>query len=77
VILGINIGIEIGTVYHLSYEFRIITVLARFVLGYVSGIGGGLWVQHLGWIASLLDILAITATAVMVFFDILLLTMAR
>jgi hypothetical protein len=75
VILGINIGLEIGTVYHLSYGFRIIAVLAGLVPGYVAGIGGGLRVQHLGWIASLLDILAITAIAVMVFFDILLLTM--
>lgn len=77
VIFGINIGLEIGIVYHLSYGFRIIAALAGFALGYVAGIGGGLWIQYLGWIASLLDILAITAIAGMVLFDILLLTMAR
>ena len=77
VILGITIGLEIGTVYHLSYGNRIIVVLAGLVLGYVSGIGGGLWVQYLGWIASLLDILGIMAIAGMVFFDILLLTVSR
>lgn len=77
VLLGITIGLEIGTVYHLSYGNRIIVVLAGLVLGYVSGIGGGLWVQYLGWIASLLDILGIMAIAGMVFFDILLLTVSR
>lgn len=77
VILGTNIGLEIGTVYHLNYGFRIILVLAGFVLGYVAGMWSGLWFQRLGWIASLLDILAITAIAMMVFFDILLLTMSR
>jgi hypothetical protein len=75
VILGINIGLEIGTIYHLSYGTRIIAVAAGFVLGYVAGIGGGLWVQRLGWIASLLDVLAIMGIAVMGLFDILLLTM--
>jgi hypothetical protein len=77
VILGITVGLEIGMVYHLSYGFRIILVLAGLVLGYVSGIGGGLWIQYLGWIVSLLEILGIMAIAGMVFFDILLLTVSR
>lgn len=77
VILGINIGLEVGTIYHLSHGFRIITVLAGFIMGYIAGIAGGFWSQYLGWIASLLDIIAIMAIAGMVFIDILLLTVAR
>ena len=77
VILGMTVGLEIGIVYHLSNGFRIILVLAGLVLGYFSGIGGGLWVQNLGWIASLLDFIGVMAIAGMVFFDIFLLTVSR
>ncbi|MDP2863068.1 MAG: hypothetical protein Q8N95_09780 [Desulfobacterales bacterium] len=77
VFLGLTIGLEMGNVYRLPYGLKLIVGLLGLILGYVAGIFGGLWVQYLGWMASLLDIFAITAIAVMVIFDILLLTMAR
>lgn len=76
-ILGMTIGLEIGIVCKISDGFRIIPALAGLFLGYFSGIGGGLWVQKLGWMASLLDIIGVMAIAGMVIFDIFLLTATR
>lgn len=72
-ILGITTGLAIGTNYHLSYGVKIITGLIGLIPGYIVGIFGGLWTQYLGWMASLLDIIALAAIAGMIVLDIVML----
>lgn len=74
VFLGLTLGLEMGNVYHLPYGLKLISGLAGLILGYTAGIFGGLWVQYLGWMASLLDLIALVAIAGMVILDIVLLT---
>jgi len=72
-ILGITTGLAIGTHYHLNYGVKIITGLIGFIPGYIVGIFGGLWTQNLGWMASLLDIIALVAIAGMIVLNIVML----
>jgi hypothetical protein len=73
VFLGLTIGLEMGIVYRLTSDLKFIAGLTGFILGYVTGIFAGLWVQKLGWIASLLDIIALTVIAGMIVLDIVIL----
>jgi hypothetical protein len=73
VFLGLTIGLEMGNAYRVSYGFKLIFGIAGLSLGYISGILGGFWVQCLGWMASLLDVIALVAISGMVILDIVLL----
>lgn len=73
VFLGLTIGLEIGNVCRLPYGLKLVAGLSGLILGYIVGIFGGLWVQYLGWMASLLDLIAIAAIAGMVVLDIVFL----
>jgi len=73
VVLGLTIGLEMGNVYRAPYGMKIISGLTGLILGYLLGIVGGLWVQRLGWMAILLDIIALAAIAGMIVLDIILL----
>ncbi len=73
VLLGLTIGLEMGNAYRLPYGLTLITGLSGLILGYVAGIYGGLWVQCLGWMASLLDLIALVGIVGMAILDIALL----
>ena len=73
VFLGFTIGLEMGFVYHSASGIKFIVSLTGLILGYVTGIFAGLWVQKLGWMASLLDIIAIAVIAGMIVLDIVIL----
>jgi len=72
-VLGITTGLAIGTIYHFSYGVKITTGLTGFIPGYIVGIFGGIYAQHLGWMASLLDIIALAAIAGVIVLDIVML----
>jgi hypothetical protein len=71
--IGLTIGLGMGNIYRAPYGIRLISGLAGLTLGYIAGIIGGLWIQRLGWMASLLDIVALAAVAGMIVLDIILL----
>lgn len=73
VFLGLTIGLETGYVYRLPYGLKLISGLAGLIFGYIAGIFGGLWVQRLGWMASLLEVIALAAISGLVILDIVLL----
>jgi len=73
VFLGLTIGLFVGSVYRWPYEFRLAAGFAGLIVGYAAGIGGGLWIQYLGWMASLLEMVMLAAIAGLVIVDILLL----
>ena len=55
------------------YGVTVITGLAGFIPGYIAGVFGGIYAQYLGWMASLLDIIALAAIAGMTVLDIVML----
>jgi hypothetical protein len=57
VFLGIFIGIPIGMDNHSTY-LGVLASLGGLFGGYMLGIFAGLWLQHLGWMAIILDMLA-------------------
>jgi hypothetical protein len=73
VVFGATVGLEAAFLYGLPYDLKIVTGLIGFILGYFAGIVGGLWVQKLGWMASLLDVIAIAFIAGMIVLDIVIL----
>jgi hypothetical protein len=72
-VLGITTGLALGIIYHFSYGVKIITGLAGCITGYIIGTIGGIYVQYLGWMTSLLDFLALAAIAGMILVDIVML----
>ena len=72
-ILGITTGLSVGTIYHFGYGMTIITGLAGLIPGYIVGVFGGIYAKYLGWMASLLDIIALAAIAGMIVLDIVML----
>ena len=57
VALGILIGIPVGMEAH-SFWFGLLASLAGLAAGYVVGILGGMWLQYLGWIAVVINMVA-------------------
>jgi hypothetical protein len=72
VTLGASVGIFLGTINH-SLLLGLLIGLGGLVAGYLLGILAGLWLQHLGWVASFLNILAGPAILGMLVVDIVLL----
>jgi hypothetical protein len=60
VCLGLFIGIPIGMAHH-SVWLGLLGSLIGVLAGYVAGVFAGLWLQHLGWIAVILNMLAALA----------------
>ena len=73
VFIGITTGLAIATGYHFGYGLKVAAGVAGLFLGYVTVIYAGLWVQYLGWMAALLDIIAVAAIAGMIILDIIML----
>lgn len=72
VILGLTAGVFIGTLKH-SLTPGMLVGAAGLVAGYLLGILAGLWFQYLGWVASIVNGLAIFAVLGMFFVDLVLL----
>jgi hypothetical protein len=72
VILGITAGIFAGSLEH-SFSLGLLASAAGLVLGYVLGIFAGLWLQYLGLLAVVLNVLAFPAIIGLVVLDLVLL----
>lgn len=72
IILGITIGIYIGKLEH-SCWLGILFGLTGLLAGYIVGILAGLWIQYLGWMAKIFDLLAGLAIIGVVILDLVLL----
>jgi hypothetical protein len=70
--LGMTIGIFITATEHFPLLFRILGGLSGLFAGYFVGIWAGLYMQKLGFIAYMLEALAIPAIIGMVIVDLLL-----
>lgn len=57
VVLGAFIGIPAGMETH-SFLLGLLVSLAGLAAGYVIGILGGIWLQYLGWIAVVINMIA-------------------
>lgn len=73
VFLGITLGLTTGIIYQLTFWQKVLTGVAGFFAGYTAGIFAGLYIQRLGWIGALFDMLAFAAIAGMVILDIIML----
>lgn len=73
VVLGFTAGLAIGTDRHFSYGVKIIMGLVGVIPAYAAGIFCGFWAQRLGWMASLLDVIAVAGIAGMLVLDVILL----
>jgi hypothetical protein len=73
VFLGITSGIFVGTLEH-SFFLGLMTGLAGFIAGYLIGILAGLWLQYLGWLSVIVNIIAGLAIAGMLVVDLVLLS---
>ncbi len=73
VVLGITVGLFEGTLHH-SQSLAGWAGLAGFVAGYGAGIFAGLWIQSIGWIMVLFNVLAIPAIIGLLVLDCVLLS---
>jgi hypothetical protein len=73
VFLGITCGLGLGHSLGSSYPVRILLAVTGMATGYVIGIIAGLWIQRLGWIAGLLDLLAGLCVISFIILDIIML----
>ncbi len=71
--LGFAGGLSLGHTLHAPYVVRVLCGIAGIFLGYFIGILGGLWIQCLGWMGSVLDYLASLGAISLVILDIILL----
>jgi hypothetical protein len=72
VMLGITSGIFTGSLEH-SFSLGLLGSVAGLILGYVLGIFAGLWLQYLGLLAVVLNVLAFPAIIGLVVLDLVLL----
>jgi len=56
VVLGVFIGIPVGMETH-SFLLGFLVSLAGLTAGYVIGILGGIWLQYLGWVAIVINMI--------------------
>lgn len=71
--LGLTAGIFVGTMNH-SLLLGLLVGSAGLLAGYVLGIFAGLWFQHLGWLASMMNLIAGLAIIGMLVVDMVLLS---
>jgi len=72
VVSGITAGSFFGFVEHSSW-LAVFGGLTGFLVGYVVGIFAGLWLQYLGWVGGIFDVLAIGGIIGMVVLNLVLL----
>jgi len=72
VVLGISAGVFVGTLEH-SLSLGLLVGSGGLIAGYLLGILAGLWFQYLGWLASMVNILAGLAVFGMFSVDLVLL----
>ena len=63
--LGFFIGIPVGMSRH-SFWLGLLASLGGLVGGYILGILSGLWMQRLGWLAVILNMLAALGAIIVV-----------
>lgn len=73
VALGLTVGIFAGSLNH-SLMIGLLVGTAGLIAGYLLGILAGLWFQYLGWLATIVNALAIVAILGMFFVDLALLS---
>lgn len=71
-VLGLSAGVFTGTLEH-SFLKGLAVGAAGVIAGYLLGIMGGLWLQYLGWLADILNMLAFLAVFGMICVDIVIL----
>jgi hypothetical protein len=71
-VLGLSAGVFTGTLEH-SLLKGLTVGAAGVIAGYLLGIMAGLWLQYLGWLADILNMLAFLAVFGMLFVDIVIL----
>ena len=71
VVLGLSGGVFTGTLEH-SFLKGLLVGAAGVLAGYLLGIIAGLWLQYLGWLADILNMLAFLAVFGMICVDIVL-----
>jgi hypothetical protein len=70
-VLGISAGIFTGSLEHSFIKGALISLFG-LITGYLLGILSGLWLQYLGWIADILNMLAFLAVIGMLLVDIVI-----
>ena len=73
VVLGITTGVFVGTLEH-SLSLGLLVGSGGLIAGYLLGILAGLWLQYLGWLASIVNLIAGLAVFGMFFVDLVLLS---
>jgi hypothetical protein len=73
VALGISAGVFVGTLGH-SLMLGLLSGSAGLLAGYLLGILAGLWLQYLGWLSGIVDLLAGLAVIGMLCADLVLLS---
>ena len=73
VMLGLTSGIFVGTLDH-SLSFGLLVGAGGLIAGYLIGILAGLWLQYLGWLALIVNLLAGLAVIGMFAMDLMLLS---
>jgi hypothetical protein len=74
VLLGTTIGLMVGRIHFSHSGWQIaLDGFGGFLIGYVAGVFGELWIQRLGWIAFLFSVLAMPAIPGMIVLDIIML----
>jgi hypothetical protein len=71
VIMGLSAGIFAGSLNH-SLLLGIVIGAAGIIAGYFIGIAAGLWFQYLGWLASLVNGMAVFAVIGMFCVDLVI-----
>jgi hypothetical protein len=69
VFLGLTAGLFFTSVNHSSHFIVLGAGALGFLAGYFAGIFGGLWLQSLGWISGLLNVLAGSAIIGLIIVD--------
>jgi len=74
IFLGLTVGIFFSALEHFHLFPSLVLCAAGFIAGYVVGIIAGLWLQYVGWVATVLNQVAALAVLGMFVLDLVLLS---
>lgn len=74
IFLGLTVGIFFSTMEHFHLFPSLVLCAAGLIAGYVVGIIAGLWLQYVGWMATVLNQVAAAAVIGMLVLDLVLLS---
>jgi hypothetical protein len=74
IFLGLTVGIFFSTLEHFHLFPSLVLGAAGLIAGYVVGIIAGLWLQYVGWMATVLNQVAALAVLGMFVLDLVLLS---